>query len=235
MEAPHVALPLKDSHGTIETTLLVSLGHFVVRHNTPTLAGKPPSKTTTDSFVHLADAALFDEYSITGKDIFAAVVDGAIDWPAVPQLTPQLLPPPVKPASSSSATVLDGSDSVDADEEDDEFLDAVSDFDEEMQETDGIESAAAATEIGTCGLRSSSSSSVFSRNTGPFSDWLHRLVAGGSNAAVAVHPLLGQFEMSGRLLVSGGGGGGATPSSIPHPLLTRRCIEGSPQSRRGEP
>jgi hypothetical protein len=150
-----VALPLKDARRKTETTLLLSLGHFTVRHNT--------GPQCRDRCVDLADAALLQEATITGRDLFAAAVDGEIDWPSTG--------PPQTPLPTSL--------SEEPEEPEEVFLDAASDWDE----AEGAHDLAG---------------SVFSRSSGPFSAWLQRLEAGPN----AVYSLLGQFEMSGRLLSS---------------------------------
>jgi Repeating coiled region of VPS13 len=67
LEAPKVAIPVKDAQG--EVSLALDLGRFIIETDHVTAAGLPPD-----------EAGLYECIKLTGSNVSAYAVDGKFDW-----------------------------------------------------------------------------------------------------------------------------------------------------------
>lgn len=90
IDAPIVVFPVRNADNQVVTSLIINLGHFVIRHNFDPCETDPCQvnrvETSGPSFgipesLSSQHAALFKTFTIRGSEISAAFVDGDLDWP----------------------------------------------------------------------------------------------------------------------------------------------------------
>ncbi|KAK3249746.1 hypothetical protein CYMTET_40840 [Cymbomonas tetramitiformis] len=136
IDAPKVAMPLRDYNGKVDSTMLIDLGHFVVQHD----ASPPPpailqgilgeagssSPTAEDggteqgrAAAEAGCAALYQTFTVYGRDISVEFMDGPFnEWPSNS----------LSRCSSLGDATLRGPGEDEEDGSEDGFEDAMADF-----------------------------------------------------------------------------------------------------------